>query len=226
MTEYFIDLTGQEPLAEGKEQWVFAHPDDADRVVKVLKPWPKPPRLRRPQVKRFQRQRVWFREISEYIAATGHTGGHVDRLALQFGFCDTSAGFGMVMERINGPDGNLAPTLADALAANRHNPDYLRLLKEDTIDLFDTLLATRVDWHDHTVRNSVVGGTDKPHLVVIDGLGASMLFAMTQFSDYVFRYVHGKHRAKVLSRIDEKLEKAIARAARRQRKMARKAAQN
>lgn len=215
MTDYFIDLTGVQPLAEGKEQWVYPHPDHADRVVKVLKPLPKPLRFRRPQVKRFKLQRVWYREMSEYIAATGHAGGHVDRLARQFGFRDTSAGFGMVMERINGPDGNLAPTLDDALKAHRKDPDYLRLLRQDMVDLFDTLGKARVDWHDHTVRNLVVAGTDKPHLVVIDGLGTSVLFAFTQFSDFAFRYAHNKHRAKLLGRVDARLEKALVKTASR-----------
>lgn len=211
MNRNYIDLTDQAPISQGMEQLVFQHPDYPDRIIKVLKPSAKAHSIRRPSVKRFRLLRVWHRELSEYVSALAHTGAHLDRLVRQFGFCDTSLGAGMVMERIEGADGNLAPTLTDAMRSHKDDRAYLDQLYEDANKLFDDLNTGRVEWHDLTAKNVVVAGKDKPHLVVVDGLGAPSLIALTHYSDRIFRYANDAQRKKLLGIIDRRRLKTALR---------------
>ncbi|MCK0095937.1 PhoP regulatory network YrbL family protein [Yoonia sp. F2084L] len=193
-----IDLLGVEPLAAGGDHWIYQHPAFADQLIKVMKPSKKVHNLRRPSVRRFKQMRVWQREIAEYIASLAHNGGHCDRLVRQFGFCDTSLGPGMIVGRLNGPDGALAPQLETVLRDANTSLSGLEALREDANALFDTLRDIRVDWEDVTPMNALVTGGDAPRLVIIDGLGSPAFFPTTHISDRIFDAANERRRAKML----------------------------
>lgn len=197
-----IDLTGVEPLSAGGEHWIYQHPQFQHQIIKVMKPAKKKHKLRRPAVRRFGQMRVWQREVAEYIASLAHNGVHCDRLVRQFGFCDTSLGPGMLVERLDGPDGKLAPQLHTVLQAEDTPVPFLEALRADAEALFDTLRDIRVDWEDMTPMNALVTGDGSPRLVIIDGLGSPVFFPLTHISDRVFHAVNERRRAKMLRWID------------------------
>ena len=185
MPNYLVDLSDTAPLGQGAEHLVFQHPDRPDQLIKVMKPSSKIHRIRRPAVRRFGALRIWHREMSEYLAAMAH-GGHCDRLARQFGLCETTRGLGIISERIEAPDGSLAPTLSKYLALIDKDPKILQALHADADALFDDLRQFRVDWEDVTTDNVVVTGGDTPRMVIIDGLGTPTLIPLTHLSDRLF----------------------------------------
>lgn len=185
MPNYLIDLSEAIPLSQGAEHLVFQHPDRPDQLIKVMKPSSKTHRIRRPAVRRFGALRIWHREMSEYLAAMAH-GGHCDRLARQFGLCETTRGLGIISERIEAPDGSLAPTLHKYVASIDKDPTILQALHADADALFDDLRRYRVDWEDVTGDNVVVTGGSTPRMVIIDGLGSPTLIPLTHLSDWLF----------------------------------------
>ena len=206
-----IDLTEALPLAEGRDQVIFQHPDYEDRLIKTTKPHIKTRRIKRYSMWRYRHLRGWHRELSEYVAMLARNGAPCDRLAGLFGFCQTSLGPGFVVEKISTPDGSLAPTLKQFLNTPGHSNKTLTQLRGDVIDLFQALETHRIDFHDPHARNVVVTGA-KPLLRIVDGIGSAPLIPMTQFSDWAFRRVAAQGKARLLRQVD----KALARQARLQ----------
>ncbi|MDO6590868.1 MULTISPECIES: YrbL family protein [Rhodobacterales] len=202
MSNSYYDLSRQSHLAEGRGQLIFQHPKKKNRLIKVVKPNEKKRILKRYSVWRYNRLRGWQRELSEYIATLSRTGTHCDRLTRYYGFCDTSYGPGIVVEKISDPNGYLAPTFSSYLNKMQHSATTLAKLRNDVEELFDTLNRDQVHFHDIHQRNIVVSGDTNPRLMVIDGLGNPALMPFTQFSKRAFRKIAMSGKDRILKAID------------------------
>ena len=200
-----IDFENTVPIAEGRDQWVFQDPIDESKLIKVPRPSEKPRLLKRYAIWRYRRLRSWQREMNEYLALLARTGTHCDRIARFHGFCDTSKGPGILVEKIVGTGGNLAPTFAEFIKLHSADPDVLTALREDTVRFFDTLAQRRIDFHDCHSRNVLVTGIETPKLTIVDGLGTASVFPITQFSQRVFLHRANEGRKKLLRMIDTRL---------------------
>lgn len=186
---------------------IFPHPTDPDRLIKVANSIKKTRYFKRYAILRYRRLRGWHRELSEYLVMLARNGSHCDRLPRYFGFCDTTLGPGLVVEKITNSDGALAPTLPVFIEQSQ-TPEVLKLLKDDLLELFDTLERQRIDFQDNHAFNIVVTGSDKPRLIIVDGIGGSLFIPITHFSDWAFRRKTDQGRRTLLDLIDKALHRA------------------
>ena len=110
-------LRESQPIAQGHKRFVFQHPADSSLLIKV---W-------QPEVveKRWGRRAAWHkrtryaqyvslhREISEQLALAIKFPNGVPVLQGLFGTVPTDYGIGLVVEKLMGRNGGLAPTLFD-----------------------------------------------------------------------------------------------------------------
>lgn len=178
-------LKDSKPLAQGHSRLVFQHPHNPDWLVKVIRPdviedrwgsgtaWYKKRR-------RFGRYISYVRECQEYIVGCLATGVSAGSFQKVIGFADTDLGLGLVVAAVRGPDGALAPTLADIIRAGRFTGGV-----QARLEIFQReLLASEVTVSDLNLGNLVYsGGYNKEgDFVLIDGLGTSTLIPFKTLS--------------------------------------------
>jgi hypothetical protein len=208
-TRRMLKLADQTPLAVGKLRYVYAHPDNANAVIKVLRPdviatrwsgsknWAK-------RIPRALHYTGYLREIKEYLAVRAAGAGDELPIARLGGLVDTDLGLGLVAERIGAPDGTLAPTLFRLLKAHGFQPWIAQGL--DT--LYAQLLRHRVilgDMHPGNVVYGSVGG-GAPRFVVIDGFGEKYVLPLCSMSRRINRW----HSARRYRRLIRKVHRYVA----------------
>lgn len=116
-THQMIELRGCEPIAQGHKRFVYEHPRDGGLLIKVWKPeivearWGRRAPLHQ-RLRRYGPYVSFRREISEHLAlAVRHPRG-VPVLQTPAGVVETDMGLGVVVEKLVGHDGGLAPTLS------------------------------------------------------------------------------------------------------------------
>ena len=173
-----IPLDPAQALAEGLERVVYAHPGRLDRLLKVIRPYAPDTytRMRMGDItKRLSRHaylRPLLKEIAEYnrLRLVHPDLGADFPLAHFAGFAQTSEGLAMVVERVAGTDGGLAPTLADLLDAGSLDDGRLAALNA----FVGRLYTLDVRAGDLSAPNFVLGrrpGDDKDRWVLVDGFG-------------------------------------------------------
>ncbi|MGR3660296.1 MAG: YrbL family protein [Paracoccaceae bacterium] len=199
-----IDLSGKEPIAKGRKQSVYDHPDDPKTLVKVLTEGPEPRRLiPRYSEFRYGSYRPWHREISEYLSLLNRGVHEIGRLSALHGLATTSHGPALLVEKLTGPDGHLAPTLRQMIRATAPGSRERGSLEEEVGDLLDDLDRGRIIVGDLHPGNIVRAVERDGRLVVIDGLGERTLIPITQFSNLAYRFAHQSRRRNLMRRIKE-----------------------
>src|ERR1700742_1862307 len=121
-----LELSSTEPLAVGHLRHVFQHPENPAYLVKVMRADAVSARIVKGRwYKRLPRTREYIgyvRELKEYIASQARAESRNAPIARMIGLVDTDLGLGLVAEKVCGPDGKLARTLA-ALYAEHHGFD-------------------------------------------------------------------------------------------------------
>jgi hypothetical protein len=116
MDQSMFKLRDSEPIAQGHKRFIFQHPTDPNLLIKVWQPEVVEQRWggERPWYKRSRyRQYVSLqREFSEHLALAVRFPNGVPVLQKLFGVVPTDYGIGVVVEKVMGRDGGLAPTLA------------------------------------------------------------------------------------------------------------------
>jgi len=170
-------ILGDVPLAVGRTRQVFAHPQRADCLVKVMRPEfvasqydaALPLHRRWKLLRRAGRYTIYLREFGEYVAARSRFPQQACPLAPVFGIVDCGKhGLGLVVARITDGQGALAPTLR-SLVERDGLDDALRA----RLAVFAAQLhACDVIVHDLNARN-ILQGVDggRPRLVLVDGFG-------------------------------------------------------
>jgi len=183
-----LDLSAQRPLTAGSERLIYQHPADPHLLLKVLDEQAFARQRAKHPVrdwhKRFRRSpyQGYLAELAEYITSQSPDNKVRDiPLARVLGVVQTTAGLGLLTEKITGPDGDLAPTLREVVRHRGLNPD----LRAD-LDVFFRLLAdAHVVVNDLGPSNIVVGvnASGQTGLWLIDGFGnkqAIPLFALNK----------------------------------------------
>lgn len=202
-TPVFLDLEGERPIATGVKQSVYQHPEEPGHLVKVLTNGPEERRLLPRYAEfRYGSFRPWHREMSEYLSILSRGAREIDRLVGFHGLVSTSKGPGLIVEKLTGPDGGLAPTLRQLVKASKPGSRERRALRRELEALLDDLFRARIIVGDLHAGNIVQAAERANRLVVIDGLGERTLLPVTQFSDLAYRISFRRRRDKLLRMVD------------------------
>jgi hypothetical protein len=110
-----LNLRTSNPVAQGHKRFVFQHPSDPDLLIKVWQPKVIEQRFGNAQPwhkrTRYRQYVALQREISEQLALASRFPGGVPVLQTIVGLTRTDLGVGIVVEKLKGSDGELAPTL-------------------------------------------------------------------------------------------------------------------
>ncbi|WP_049623500.1 YrbL family protein [Frateuria defendens] len=161
------------PIASGHLRRIFQHPAEPDLLVKVMREdaiaerWTNAPWYRRRS--RTGPYAGFVREFKEYVASRHYALHRPSPLARVAGLADTDLGLGLVVEKVRGADGGLAPTLDAWVRRDGFTPAMQAALD----DFLASMLEHNVIAGDLHAWN-VVHGVDSrggPRLVMIDGFG-------------------------------------------------------
>ncbi len=182
-----IDLSSKPVLRESQNYKIFDHPEIEGALLKVRTDKPKNRWFKRYSEKRYGNLRQWNREANEYLAAMSRGCPELDRLAGFYGYAQTSEGPAIAVEKMTGPDGDLAQTFSQEMALYREgDPKRLELLQEID-ELMTDLERGRIVVGDISRQNVVRAQERGGRLTVIDGVGERTLIPLTLFSDWAFR---------------------------------------
>lgn len=193
-----IELDSHTPLRKSQNYKIFQHPELEGALLKVRIDEPR----RNHSIPRFAEWRYgnlrqWNREANEYLAALNRGCPEIERLARFMGYAPTSLGPGIVVEKMTGVDGDLAPSLHSEMLSAKSNPEEQLKLKADLLELLDDLERGRIIVGDMGTENIVRAQERGGRLVVIDGLGERVLFPLTVFSDWAFRRSIARRRVRM-----------------------------
>jgi hypothetical protein len=205
----YVDLSGARPAFIGSERAIFEDPRSPETLIKVCKAGHEAKASRRgdlqPRLRsrwsysqwRYGEMRGWQREYEEYIALLWRTQTLPSFVARYYGFCQTSRGPGMVVEKVRGPDGGLAATLRAAFDGDPHDPRLPGLIEE----FFDALIACGCVVKDlHPNNIAVAGSLDR--LVLVDGLGDGVVPKIKKVSGSLRQRYFEAKRQEFLAKLD------------------------
>lgn len=211
-----IKLSLLKPLASGSARDVYAHPQDPDLLIKVIRrdaieqrygsgrPWYKTTR-------RYRHFVSYLREIREEIALRATGDVHPALLQKIVGFADTDLGFGLVVEAAKDHDGKLAPTLPQVIASGAFDAK----VRADLEACLEGLIASPVVLADVHGANLVYAwdAENGDHFVLIDGIGSKTLIPLHRMSRYINTYAKRKLAEKTLRKADRAAELVAKRVA-------------
>jgi hypothetical protein len=167
-----LKLRSSEPIAQGHKRFVFQHPTDPNLLVKV---W-------QPDVveERWGRHRPWYRlnryrqyvslqrEISEQLALAARFPDGVPVLQALFGIVPTDYGVGVIVEKLKGHDGGLAPSLTQLARSEAPTSRLLDKLSQFREELLHYGIVVG-KLHDRNLVLACRG--DEERFVMVDGYG-------------------------------------------------------
>ena len=193
-----IDLSGLTPLRESNNYKIFQHPELESALLKVRVDEPVRNHLvPRYAERRYGNLRQWNREANEYLAALNRGCPEIERLARFMGYAPTSEGPALVVEKLTGPDGDLAPTLQSEKVALAKDRAGRQRLHDEFMELLDDLERGRIVVGDMGFENIVRAQERGGKLVIIDGLGERVMFPLALFSDWAFHKSIERRRARM-----------------------------
>jgi hypothetical protein len=201
----YVELKQAQPIARGTIRALYAHPERDDLAIKVMVA---DRRFERWHVKfggiavsrRYGVYTDFYREIREYLAVRSRQGKAPPLFQPVHGLIETDLGLGMVVSKMRGPDGALAPPLAKMVRSQGLTPQVRQML--------DRLLAELND-HDVATGDINAGGilwvADPPggvQLVVVDGLGDKSFIPVNSMSRTINRWSNWRHMRRVLRMLE------------------------
>lgn len=170
-----VVLSGLQPLTGGANRLVFQHPGHPELLIKVNKDWvlqtygPRGSFLKRNY--HCGQYTMFLREIQEYLAACNQSAHSPLHLAEIVGLLHTDLGLGLVVRKVCGPDGQLAPTLAKLIQQGALDEARLQLLET----FLEWLQGTWIVVNDLSLKNIVLGVDDEgaERFLLVDGIGCS-----------------------------------------------------
>lgn len=201
-----VELAHSTPLAQGSRRLVFQHPWDADLVIKVLKPGStrpdgQPQRRRLYKLRRREGAYIYHRrELNEYLAArvANRSPSGLPICAVQ-GLIETDLGLGLVVERIRGADGGLAPTLRQVVDRQQFDEPVRRLFERFIEDMIEKHIVA----YELSLDNIVLADDDRGRrFVCIDGMGSRTLIPVHEWSKRLNARTIRRFRSSMLRSID------------------------
>ncbi len=180
-----VTLNPDQVLTRGLARMIFDHPQEPDRLIKVVDPdgtdARRAQKRNRPAIMLYGAFASWQREVSEYCRIMNRMGQLPDFIAGYHGFVMTNLGVGLVVERIGDADGQLAPSIDTVVATNGHNLDLRSMIGA----FFSDLTMSGGVASDLNPRNLVVACRQgKPGLVLVDGLGDRVILPIRAHSAF------------------------------------------
>ena len=202
--QFRIDLENKQPLVSGAYRDVYEHPHDDNLLVKVVKPLAVERYAQRASIYNRWRgnwqYRNQSREIEEYLALR-RRGQHTLPFIQHFvGVVDTDFGFGMVVRKVRGRDGELAPTIMELVERSGLTPE----IRSRMADLLADVIRNHIVFGDISGKN-IVHADDKEHgnrLVIIDGLSDRLLLPVNSWSPIVNRVYCERRFARAMRRME------------------------
>lgn len=191
-----LHLDPENQVTEGVQRFVFLHPQDRYKLVKVIKPASQMQvrnnfngRMERllPSV-RFRQVRKEYQEYLRLMLSHRNPDFRPP-ISHMFGFASTNLGLGCLTERVMEPDGTLGETLRDKVAKNTFTDEDLTLLN----DTISRIYRCHIRASDMNARNFVVGhrfnGTDlgPRECVLVDGFGDMFAIPVRSWSKWTNR---------------------------------------
>jgi hypothetical protein len=154
-------------------------------------------------LRRYDPYLVFLREIHEFVAAYAALGRAAPFAQVVHGFAETDLGLGLVVGAVRGPDGALAPTLAQLIARGDFDGTASTALDET----LDAVLQSNIVLADLHERNLVYqqGDGGAPRFVIVDGLGTSTLIPVKDWSRLINRSSKSRRIARLRKRIAGRL---------------------
>lgn len=178
-------LSGTRPVAVGVKRAVFQHPEDPGLLVKVLHPAFIQKRFG-PTGSYHNRHRrclhynYFLRELRENLVAAARSPETLSALPEVIGLVHTDMGLGLVVRKVSGPDGRLAPTIGAIAASGGLDARRQALLDE----LEGIVVESDVVIDDLHPGNIVLthDASGCERFVLIDGLGSSTAIPLKAFA--------------------------------------------
>ncbi|MES2439036.1 MAG: YrbL family protein [Verrucomicrobiota bacterium] len=211
MTRGPIILSHLTPIASGNNRDVFAHPDDADLLIKTVKPealekrsgsdapWSK--RLFR----RYRHYQTFLRECQEHIVSHLDADGVPDFVHTIVGFVETDRGLGLVTKAERDRSGAYAKTLLKIIEEGLFDDEAQAALER----FKQAFLRSGVIITDLGLRNLVYSHDAKSgaHFVVIDGYGEKNIIPFNS----TFKWCHMRSKRKRMIRLSRTVQRTIDR---------------
>jgi hypothetical protein len=184
-----VELKAARPLVAGAYREVYQHPSDPDLLIKVILPL---------VFERHALRATWFdkwqgvgayrsllREIEKYVVLRGRGLHDLPFIQHFAGLIETDLGLGMVVGKVRGRDGGLAPTLTEVVREKGLDAD----LNARIGALRDDVIRHHVVFGDISANN-IVEAADAAHghrLVIIDGLSDRLWLPVNSLSLTFYR---------------------------------------
>jgi hypothetical protein len=195
-----IELKSARPLASGTYRDVYQHPSDGNLLVKVIRALGAGRRAQRANwyERRFGvgQYKDLLRELENYLVL--HRRGLQGLPFIQHfvGLVETDLGLGMIVGKIRGRDGELAPTLTEVVQRRGLDGD----------------LSARIDaLRGELIRHHIVFGDVKAaniveaedgRLVIIDGLHDHLWLPVNAISRTIYRRYSGRRFARMMAALE------------------------
>ncbi|MCC5985406.1 MAG: hypothetical protein JJU42_13700 [Rhodobacteraceae bacterium] len=174
----WVDL-GAVPLAGENNSFIYPHPDDPGRLIKIPRALGADRKTPRSRLVRHLRKLKQKRRFDKGIARQGaairayETSGHFCPIPLCFGAVQTRLGEGQVIEAIVDAKGNLGPTLRDLMRTGRLEPEH----RSAVLHLMESACAHSLFVTDLQLHNIVWGtARGRTTLFIVDGLDDHAMF--------------------------------------------------
>lgn len=197
------------PLAVGRQRQVFEDPRCAEQLIKVMRAqaietrWGASARWYK-QLPRTRHYTGYARELKEFIASEARFNGCNAPIARMIGVVETDLGLGLVSEKVRGPNGGLAPTLAGYY---ERELGFSAAIERDLAAFLDGLLGCEVIIGDMHAWNIVYGSDSRggPRFVLVDGFGEKHAIPFTSMS----RRINARNTRKLYRRMREQLRELV-----------------
>lgn len=174
-----IILSNREPVASGSRHLVYQHPDERNLLIKVQRAVP-PPRWYKLHRRLYGPSIGFAREIREQLLVWSLRDRHPEFLNRIIGICETDVGIGMMVERLEDEDGNLAQNLT-AIIRNGH---FDAEKKSALAAFLDQIMDSPLYFDDLNAANIVHAFDQRQQrhrFVLVDGVGHKTLIPVARF---------------------------------------------
>lgn len=200
-----LRLANAAPVRAGSHRLIFEHPDDDFALVKIAR---ESGLAGKPARKRWLLARSGFyhryspvvRELTEYLAMRARSAVHPSFIPRILGLAETDLGLGLVVAKMRGRDGRLAPSIYQIVRDSGITPTIRRHLST----FCDALYTSRAIVSDLQLGNILLAcdEDDGERLVLVDGLGEKTLIPVNRFSRVLNRRTCRRHIRRMMTNIE------------------------
>jgi hypothetical protein len=178
-----ICLADKEIVFEGLHRTCYVHPDDKNKILKVMTLGKRPDERRKnaPFFKKFRPLHCFdenLKDLKAYRSLAKKSDGVWEHFPKCFGLVETDLGNAICMELIRGNDGQIAPTVFDYLIKNGLNHDIKNAINAFCSFLLNSLIVT----HNLKLKNLVIKKDIDYQIYMVDGVGNSDSIPIANFS--------------------------------------------